>query len=79
MIWVVIFVAVVYMSIGFLLNLLYRVKGIVDRWDGSTWPMMLLWPIGWFVYLIRHYDFSFDSLTDWLVDTIEAEQEDDGK
>lgn len=73
MIWFVIFSIIIYLSIGFALNIFYRLKGIVDRWDDSTWAMMLFWPIAWLVYLIRHYDFSMDALTDWLVDEIKKD------
>lgn len=68
MILLVIFCIVAYLMIGFALNLFYRLKGIVDQFDDSTWPMMLFWPIAWLVYLIRHYDFSMEHLTDWFVD-----------
>ena len=73
MIWLVIFCIVVYMSIGFALNVLYRLKGIVDRWDDSALEFMFLWPIAWLIYLIRYYDFSFESLTDWLVEEIKKD------
>lgn len=74
MIALVIFCIVVYLTIGFALNLFYRLKGIVDRWDVSTWPMMLFWPIAWLVYLIRYYDFSMDYLTDWFVDEFKKDE-----
>lgn len=79
MIWLVIGCIILYILIGFALNVLFRVKGIVDEYDNAAFFMTFMWPIASIVLLVEHYEFNLESLTDWVVESIKDKMEDDEK